>query len=218
MLAASASSRTTSIRIASRVGSAGRAPAVSRMIREPNRLPTAATPMPAIAAMTATVSAVVARKVRLAVMTSAVAATIPTRVMTMRMLFRRLAAACAQNVRPFARRVPIDAIANVTMGRTMTTTARSHGRRSRPCPSAIERQTARPRLAIPTTTPADRTIAIANATAAPIRAIQSGRAGGLIRGGRHAQPDQCDRRPRPARPARRSRSAGRRRSRRASRR
>ena len=145
------------------------------MIREPNRLPTAATPIPAIAAMTATVSAVVARKVRLAAMTSAVAATIPTSVMTIRMLFRRLAAACAQNVRPFARRVPTEAIANVTMGRTMTTTARSHGRRSSPCPSAIERQTARPRLAIPTTTPADRTIAIANATAAPIRAIQSGR-------------------------------------------
>ena len=76
--------------------------------------------------------------------------------MTIRMLFRRLAAACAQNVRPFARRVPIEAIANVTMGRTMTTTARSDGRRSSPCPSAIERQTARPRLAIPTTTPADK--------------------------------------------------------------
>ena len=67
MLAASESSRTTSIRIASRFGSAGRAPAVSRMIREPNRLPMAATPIPAIAAMTATVRAVVARKVRLAV-------------------------------------------------------------------------------------------------------------------------------------------------------
>ena len=73
-------------------------------------------------------------------MISAVAATIPTRVMMSRTLFRRFADAWTWNVRPDARRLPNAAIANVTTGRIAMATTRPHGSRSTGSPRAMNRQ------------------------------------------------------------------------------
>ena len=61
----------------------------------PNRFATAAAPRPTAAATIAAHSAGTGWKVSVTAMISAVAATMPTIVMTSRTLLRRLAAACA---------------------------------------------------------------------------------------------------------------------------
>ena len=95
-------------------------------------------------------------------MISAVAATIPTRVMMSRTLFRRFAAAWAWNVPPDARRRAERGDRERDDRQDRDGTTRPHGSRSTGSPRVMDRQTARARLTTMTAAPVAMKIATAN--------------------------------------------------------
>ena len=108
------------------------------------------------------------------------------------MLFRRLAAACAQNVRPFARRVPTEAIANVTMRQDDDDDRKVPRQAVEPVPLG-DRTPDRPAEARdPDHDPGRQDDRDRERDGRSDPGDPVGPAGGLIRGGRHAQPDQRD--------------------------